>query len=208
MLAELKSLDMYAIKVERTGGPEVLSYTETSQPSPAAGEVLIKAEVIGVNFVDTYFRSGLYPHERPFVLGAEVAGTVAAVGEGVTALRVGDRVATSATRGGHQGRCNHFAFDHARPHRHAPRRRRRTRAYTADRTCSPRGRNAHPAGRSCVLNPDRYMTDTDRWSVGKLRRRWCCEAHQSSIFPTSSMYQILSDEPPRATIPSCAKAVQ
>lgn len=96
---------MYAIKVERTGGPEGLSYTETSQPSPAAGEVLIKAEVIGVNFVETYFRSGLYPHERPFVLGAEVAGTVAAVGEGVTALRVGDRVATADAVGAYAEYC-------------------------------------------------------------------------------------------------------
>jgi NADPH2:quinone reductase len=83
---------MYAIEVEQTGGPEVLSYVEKPRPSPAPGEVSIKAEAIGVNFVDTYFRSGLYPHEPPFVLGAEVAGTVAAVGEGVTALRVGDRV--------------------------------------------------------------------------------------------------------------------
>lgn len=65
---------MHAIEVAELGGPEVLSYVENSPPSPGAGEVLIKAEAIGVNFIDTYFRSGLYPHELPFVMGAEVAG--------------------------------------------------------------------------------------------------------------------------------------
>jgi NADPH:quinone reductase len=86
---------MHAIEVAELGGPEVLSYVECSQPSPGAGEVLIRAEAIGVNFIDTYFRSGAYPHELPFVLGAEVAGTVEAVGDGVTAFRAGDRVATA-----------------------------------------------------------------------------------------------------------------
>lgn len=96
---------MYTIEVEQTGGPEVLSYVEKPRPSPSPGEVLIKAEAIGVNFVDTYFRSGLYPHELPFVLGAEVAGTVAAVGEGVTVLRVGDRVATADAVGAYAEYC-------------------------------------------------------------------------------------------------------
>ena len=67
--------------------------------------MLIKAEAIGVNFVDTYFRSGLYPRELPFVLGAEVGGTVAAVGDGVTALRVGDRVATADAIGAYAEYC-------------------------------------------------------------------------------------------------------
>jgi NADPH:quinone reductase len=98
-------LSVYAIEVKQTGGPDVLSYTEKSRPSPGPGEVLIKAEAIGVNFVDTYFRSGSYPHELPFVLGAEVAGTVAAVGEGVTALRVGDRVATADAVGAYAEYC-------------------------------------------------------------------------------------------------------
>ena len=96
---------MYAIEVEHTGGPEVLSRVEKPQPCPGPGEVLIKAEAIGVNFVDTYFRAGLYPHELPFVLGAEVAGTVAAVGEGVSALRVGDRVATADAVGAYAEFC-------------------------------------------------------------------------------------------------------
>ena len=96
---------MHAIEVARTGGPEVLSYVEGSQPSPGVGEVLIKAEAIGVNFVDTYFRSGQYPHELPFVLGAEVAGTVEAVGDGVTGFRAGDRVATADAVGAYAEYC-------------------------------------------------------------------------------------------------------
>ena len=96
---------MYAIEVGHTGGPEVLSHVEKSRPSPGPGEVLIKAEAIGVNFVDTYFRSGLYPHELPFILGAEAAGTVAAVGEGVTAPRVGEKVATADAVGAYAEYC-------------------------------------------------------------------------------------------------------
>jgi NADPH2:quinone reductase len=90
---------MHAIEVAEIGGPEVLNYVEKPQPSPGPGEVLIKAEAIGVNFIDTYFRSGLYPRDLPFVLGTELAGTVAAVGDGVTGLNVDDRVVTAAASG-------------------------------------------------------------------------------------------------------------
>jgi len=84
---------MYGIKVAELGGPEVLSYVEMSRPAPGVGEVLIKAEAIGVNFIDTYHRSGLYPLPLPTGLGSEAAGVVEAVGPGVTHVRVGDRVA-------------------------------------------------------------------------------------------------------------------
>ena len=83
-------MTIHVIEVIATGGPEVLKCVDKPWPSAGRGEVLIKAEAIGVNFVDTYFRSGLHPWELPFVLGAEVAGTVAAVGDGVSAPRVGD----------------------------------------------------------------------------------------------------------------------
>ena len=96
---------MYAIEVAKTGGPEVLSCVDKPRPSPGPGEVLIKAEAIGLNFVDTYFRSGSYPHELPFVLGAEVAGTVAGLGEGVTALQLGQRVATADAVGAYAEYC-------------------------------------------------------------------------------------------------------
>ena len=65
---------MKAIEVAETGGPEVLTYVDKELPSPGPGEVLIKADAIGVNFLDTYFRSGQYPREVPFVLGTEVCG--------------------------------------------------------------------------------------------------------------------------------------
>ncbi len=90
---------MHAIEIAEVGGPEVLRYVEKSQPAPGPGEVLIKAEAIGVNYIDTYFRSGTYPRELPFVLGTEVAGTVAAVGDGVITADVGDRVVTAAASG-------------------------------------------------------------------------------------------------------------
>nr|WP_313776874.1 quinone oxidoreductase [Mycobacterium sp.] len=90
---------MHAIEVARTGGPDVLNYVEKETPSPGPGEVLIEAEAIGVNFIDTYFRSGQYPRELPFVSGTEVCGTVAAVGENVAALSVGDRVVTANAAG-------------------------------------------------------------------------------------------------------------
>jgi NADPH2:quinone reductase len=96
---------VHAIEVAETGGPEVLRYVEMPRPSPGAGEVLIKAEAIGVNFADTYFRSGIYPHRLPFVLGKEVAGVVAAVGDGLTTLRVGDRVASAYADGAYAECC-------------------------------------------------------------------------------------------------------
>ena len=96
---------MHAIEVPRTGGPEVLSYVERPQPTPGPGQVLIKAEAIGVNFIDTYFRSGLYPRELPFVVGTEVCGTIAAVGPDVAALTVGDRVVTVNADGAYAQYC-------------------------------------------------------------------------------------------------------
>lgn len=96
---------VYAIEVAETGGPEVLSYVERPEPAPGPGEVLIKAEAIGVNFIDTYFRSGAYPRELPFVVGSEVCGTVAAVGDDVAALAVGDRVVTANATGAYADFC-------------------------------------------------------------------------------------------------------
>jgi len=96
---------MYAIEVAETGGPEVLRHVERPRPEPGPGQVLIKAEAIGVNFIDTYFRSGTYPRELPFVVGTEVCGTVAAVGTDVVALNVGDRVVTDKALGAYAEYC-------------------------------------------------------------------------------------------------------
>lgn len=86
---------MRAVQFARTGGPEVLELAEVDTPSPAAGQVLIRHEAIGVNFIDTYHRSGLYPVKLPLSPGGEAAGVVEAVGDGVSRLKVGDRVAYS-----------------------------------------------------------------------------------------------------------------
>ncbi|MCA2253483.1 quinone oxidoreductase [Mycobacterium intracellulare] len=92
---------MHAIEVSETGGPEVLRYVDTPQPSPGPGEVLIEAEAIGVNYIDTYFRSGQYPRQLPFILGQETSGTVVDTGEGVEGFTAGDRVVTAAASGGY-----------------------------------------------------------------------------------------------------------
>lgn len=84
---------MQAIRISQTGGPEVLALAEVPTPTPGAGEALIAIEAIGVNFIDIYFREGRYPSPLPFTPGQEAAGTVAAIGEGVTTVKVGDRVA-------------------------------------------------------------------------------------------------------------------
>jgi NADPH2:quinone reductase len=96
---------MHAVEVAETGGPEVLSYVERPMPSPGTGEVLIKADAIGVNYIDTYFRSGLYPKSLPFVVGTEVCGTVTAVGDDVAAISVGDRVVTASAVGAYAEYC-------------------------------------------------------------------------------------------------------
>lgn len=87
---------MLAIQIQRTGGPEVLEAVELPRPEPGPGQVLIRHEAIGLNFIDTYMRGGLYPVQLPAILGSEGAGVIEAVGEGVTRFRPGDRAAHGA----------------------------------------------------------------------------------------------------------------
>lgn len=82
-----------AIRIRSYGGPEVLEWVDIDVPPPAAGEVTIRQTAIGLNFIDIYFRTGLYQEPLPHGLGYEAAGEVVAVGAGVTRLAVGDRVA-------------------------------------------------------------------------------------------------------------------
>jgi NADPH2:quinone reductase len=82
-----------AIFVSRHGGPEVLELRDHDPGEPKAGEVRVRVEAAGVNFIDTYLRAGAYPRTPPFVLGLEGAGTIERVGEGVTDLQPGQRVA-------------------------------------------------------------------------------------------------------------------
>ena len=85
-------MSAYAIRIERTGGPEVLELREIEVPRPGAGEVLVRHEAVGLNFIDTYHRSGLYPMTLPSGLGNEAAGVVEAIGEDVSGFSEGDRV--------------------------------------------------------------------------------------------------------------------
>ena len=83
----------HAIRIEQHGGPEVMQWVEVPMPEPAAGQVRVRHTAIGVNFVDVYNRAGIYKGATlPFTPGAEAAGVVDKLGEGVTALKVGDRV--------------------------------------------------------------------------------------------------------------------
>jgi NADPH2:quinone reductase len=90
---------MHAIEVREHGGPEVLRATELDDPTPGEGELLVRVAASGVNFIDTYKRSGLYPTPTPFVPGEEGAGEVVATGDGVTGFAVGDRVAWTGAMG-------------------------------------------------------------------------------------------------------------
>jgi NADPH2:quinone reductase len=90
---------MKAIRVNEHGGPEVLSYEDVPDPEPGPGEARVKLAASGVNFIDVYQRTGLYPKETPFTLGQEGAGEVDAVGEGVEDLSVGDYVAFASVMG-------------------------------------------------------------------------------------------------------------
>ncbi|HEY2032255.1 MAG TPA: quinone oxidoreductase [Rhizomicrobium sp.] len=90
---------MKAIRIHENGGLDVLRYEDVELPPPASGQVRVRHTAIGVNFIDTYHRSGLYKLPLPTGLGSEAAGTVEALGAGITTLKVGDRVAYAGAMG-------------------------------------------------------------------------------------------------------------
>ena len=93
---------MKAIRIDRTGGPEVLQYVDVPVPAPGPGQVLVRHRTSGINFIDVYVRTGLYKYPLPCIVGREGAGVVEAVGEGVTSVAAGQRVAyTQPTDGGY-----------------------------------------------------------------------------------------------------------
>lgn len=92
---------VHAIRVHQTGGPEVLQWEEIEVEQPGPGQVRLRQEAAGLNYIDVYHRTGLYPQELPFVPGVEGAGVVTAVGSGVTDLTAGDRVAYGGPIGGY-----------------------------------------------------------------------------------------------------------
>ncbi|MGH9759746.1 MAG: quinone oxidoreductase family protein, partial [Blastocatellia bacterium] len=90
---------MKAIVIKEFGGPEVLNFSDADVPSPKRGEALVRIHAAGINFIDIYHRTGLYPIPLPFIPGMEGAGTVEQIGEGVTEIAVGDRVAYTMAPG-------------------------------------------------------------------------------------------------------------
>ena len=94
---------MWAIQIDEQGGPEVLTWTELPDPTAGLGEIVVEVAGAGLNYIDTYHRTGLYPVELPLVPGLEGAGTVAQVGPGVTTLSVGDQVAWATNPGSYAG---------------------------------------------------------------------------------------------------------
>ena len=99
---------MKAVRFHLCGGPEVLTYEDVPAPTPGPGEAAVEIKAIGLNYIDTYHREGLYPVELPCIPGMEAAGVVAGVGEGVEGVQVGDRVAYAGGDGVIRGRsgCN------------------------------------------------------------------------------------------------------
>jgi NADPH2:quinone reductase len=97
---------MKAIRVHAPGGPEALRYEDVPDPTPKAGEALVRIEAVGVNFIEVYFRTGVYkPAAYPFTPGGEAAGLVEAVGPGVKEVAPGDRVATVNAQGAYAERA-------------------------------------------------------------------------------------------------------
>jgi NADPH2:quinone reductase len=90
---------MKAIQIHETGGPEVLTLADLPIPEPGPGQVLIRVEAVGVNFIEVYFRNGVYKAALPLTLGSEAAGTVEELGPGVTGFAAGDAVASVSVLG-------------------------------------------------------------------------------------------------------------
>ena len=89
----------HAVRFYETGGPEVMRWESVDVGEPAEGQVRVRHEAVGLNFADTYFRTGLYPAQLPAGMGVEGAGIVEEVGPGVGGLRVGDRLLQPGTHG-------------------------------------------------------------------------------------------------------------
>lgn len=102
----------HAIRMHESGGPEVLRWQTVELPPPGAGEARVRHTAIGLNFIDTYHRSGLYPVQLPAVLGTEAAGIVEATGEGVSSVAKGDRVAYAGGPLGAYSEARNIAASH------------------------------------------------------------------------------------------------
>lgn len=100
-----------ATRAREAGGPDVFETVDVPAPNPGPGQLLVKTAAAGVNFIETYQRSGVYPVEYPFIPGAEGAGEILAIGEGVEGFHTGQRIATSEASGTYS---THFLVDAAK----------------------------------------------------------------------------------------------
>ncbi|KGE70826.1 quinone oxidoreductase family protein [Spirochaeta lutea] len=105
---------MKAVQIQQTGGPEVLRYLDLPEPEPAPGQVVVSHRAVGVNFIDIYHRTGLYPRQTPFIPGMEAAGVITALGQGVRDFTPGQRVAYTGVFGAY-GDSNAIPADKAVP---------------------------------------------------------------------------------------------
>lgn len=94
------------VRIHKHGGPKEMVFEQVDLPPPAAGQVRLRQTAIGLNFIDVYTRTGLYPGPTPAVLGVEAAGVIEALGEGVTGLKVGDRVVYNGLPGSYASHRN------------------------------------------------------------------------------------------------------
>jgi NADPH2:quinone reductase len=90
---------MKAVRIHAPGGPEAMRYEDVPEPAPKQGEAIVKVDAAGLNYIDVYYRTGLYKAEMPITLGLEAGGTVTAVGPGVTEVKAGDKVAYTGVAG-------------------------------------------------------------------------------------------------------------
>jgi D-arabinose 1-dehydrogenase-like Zn-dependent alcohol dehydrogenase len=92
-------LPVKAVRVHTPGGPDALRYEDVPEPTPKPGHAVVKVAAAGLNYIDVYYRSGLYKADFPMTLGMEAGGTVAAIGPNVTQVKVGDKVAYTGVQG-------------------------------------------------------------------------------------------------------------
>jgi len=157
---------MRAVRIHQFGGPEVLQVDEIPTPTPGPGQVLVRLRAVGVNFIDTYHRTGLYRISLPFIPGQEGAGEVAAVGPGVTEFREGDRVAYAGVSGSY-AEYNVVPADRLvkLPPPSISRRRRRSSSRASPRNSSPSAPIPSSPGRpvSSTRRPEAWGRCWCRW---------------------------------------------
>jgi len=156
-----------AIRIHEYGGPEVLQFEDVEVPDPGPGEARIRHAAIGLNFIDTYHRSGLYPAPLPSGLGSEAAGTVDAIGAGVTEVAVGDRVVYTGRPADSYSECRNFPAAQLVPIPHGVSDEQAAALLLKGLTAWYLLRRSYPAKRG-----DRVLLHAAAGGVGSLLSQW------------------------------------